>query len=404
MEIVEQILKNLADGEYDGFSIELPSFKPYRNGPTTSKWFYIKDGKIVQCIETASKFFDGKENIRDSEIQKTIFEDPGEIVEWLQKYGYKAYEHEDLRQFSKDFYNERDRLRELQRAAENMKEGVAEEVRPIADDAAKEVKEAVENIARETGKEAAQKGAKKAKKTAGNVGERARKPLSDFFEETKDFGERVFEDSKNTAANVVDHTKDAVVKTVEGTKDIGTRVIRDSKKIASGAIDKTKDAAGSAVKGAQKAIKDSADTIVQVAKNDPKKIAAGAGIAVGVAALAWGAVKMAPHVKKWWKESISPKFKTASSKESIPCPVCGGKMDDADGQWKCSTCGYSISEEKLKTEVFWFCDNCGSFLNVQEGFDDSDDTFLCKECGSLNMLTEEHVINEVSHEEDNDKL
>ena len=78
-------------------------------------------------------------------------------------------------------------------------------------------------------------------------------------------------------------------------------------------------------------------------------------------------------------------------------------MDDADGQWKCSTCGYSISEEKLKTEVFWFCDNCGSFLNVQEGFDDSDDTFLCKECGSLNMLTEEHVIDEVKHEEDNDK-
>ena len=404
MEIVEQILKNLADGEYDGFNIELSSSKPYRNGPTTRKWSYIKDGEIVQCIETASKFFDGKENIRSSEIQKTILEDPSEIVEWLQKYGYRAYEHEDLRQFSKDFYNERDRLRELQRAAENMKEGAAEEVRPIAADAAKEVKEAVENIARETGKEAAQKGAKKAKKTAGNVGERARKPLSDFFEETKDFGERVFEDSKNAAANVVDHTKDAVVKTVEGTKDIGTRVIRDSKKIASGAIDKTKDAAGSAVKGAQKAIKDSADTIVQVAKNDPKKIAAGAGIAVGVAALAWGAVKMAPHVKKWWKESISPKFKTASSEESIPCPVCGGKMDDADGQWKCSTCGYSISEEKLKTEVFWFCDNCGSFLNVQEGFDDSDDTFLCKECGSLNMLTEEHVIDEVSHEEDNDKL
>ena len=403
MEIVEQILKNLADGEYDGFNIELSSSKPYRNGPTTRKWSYIKDGEIVQCIETASKFFDGKENIRSSEIQKTILEDPSEIVEWLQKYGYRAYEHEDLRQFSKDFYNERDRLRELQRAAENMKEGAAEEVRPIAADAAKEVKEAVENIARETGKEAAQKGAKKAKKTAGNVGERARKPLSDFFEETKDFGERVFEDSKNAAANVVDHTKDAVVKTVEGTKDIGTRVIRDSKKIASGAIDKTKDAAGSAVKGAQKAIKDSADTIVQVAKNDPKKIAAGAGIAVGVAALAWGAVKMAPHVKKWWKESISPKFKTASSEESIPCPVCGGKMDDADGQWKCSTCGYSISEEKLKTEVFWFCDNCGSFLNVQEGFDDSDDTFLCKECGSLNMLTEEHVIDEVNHEEDNDK-
>ena len=424
METIEQILENLADGKYDGFYIEFPSSKAYRNGPTTSRWSYIKDGKIVQCVETASKFFDGKENVRSSNIEKTILEAPEEIVEWLQKYGYKAYEHEDLRQFSKNFYNERDRLRELQRVAESVKENIVDEGRPVVAKTAEEAKEAVGNIVREAGKEAAQKGAKErpkaaraaegpreevhdfikevkrgfgakvvegSKDVAANVVEKTKETVAKTVEESKDFGAKVVKGSKDVAANVAGQTKDVVVKTVEGTKDLGTKVVKGSKDVAVNVAGQAKDTAAKAAKGAQKAVKDSADSIIKVMEENPKQVAAGAGIAVGVAAIVWGAVKMSPHVKKWWRDSISPRFKRGSDENGILCPACGNKMDDEDDQWKCPTCKYSISKERAATEIFWFCDNCGSFLNVQEDFDSSKDAFVCKECGFLNELSESNI-------------
>lgn len=33
--------------------------------------------------------------------------------------------------------------------------------------------------------------------------------------------------------------------------------------------------------------------------------------------------------------------------------------------------------------VDWWCDYCGALLNYQNGFDDSNDTWACTECGTI---------------------
>ncbi len=73
------------------------------------------------------------------------------------------------------------------------------------------------------------------------------------------------------------------------------------------------------------------------------------------------------------------------------CPAChNGKMhiDKKSKMWICNDCEYSISCEKFKDNyVFWFCDECNSYLNTQAGFDINAKKHICENCGYENDIT-----------------
>ena len=76
------------------------------------------------------------------------------------------------------------------------------------------------------------------------------------------------------------------------------------------------------------------------------------------------------------------------------CPSCRGQhmVLRRDGNlWKCLDCGYKITPQEMMDGVFWFCDECETFLNIQPGFNDTEDKWICKECGHLNELTEDNI-------------
>ena len=87
---------------------------------------------------------------------------------------------------------------------------------------------------------------------------------------------------------------------------------------------------------------------------------------------------MYSHVKMW-----------------MDCPSCRSKnmyLGSSGKGWKCPDCGYSISRIKKFFGVFWFCDDCESFLNVQEGFNTKGKTWKCTECGFLNNVTKKNIL------------
>lgn len=43
--------------------------------------------------------------------------------------------------------------------------------------------------------------------------------------------------------------------------------------------------------------------------------------------------------------------------------------------------------------IEWMCDNCGAYLNVQDGFDDHLPIWQCRSCGHLNLISEEVIYN-----------
>ena len=42
-------------------------------------------------------------------------------------------------------------------------------------------------------------------------------------------------------------------------------------------------------------------------------------------------------------------------------------------------------------DVSWYCDKCGDYLNLQEGFTDTLGSWKCHRCGYENMIDEEHM-------------
>lgn len=77
------------------------------------------------------------------------------------------------------------------------------------------------------------------------------------------------------------------------------------------------------------------------------------------------------------------------------CPNCqDGKMtiDKKSTVWTCSNCGYSLSADEFEDDyVFWFCDECGTYLNIQEGFDRKASRHVCQICGYENDTTFDNV-------------
>lgn len=90
------------------------------------------------------------------------------------------------------------------------------------------------------------------------------------------------------------------------------------------------------------------------------------------------------------KEQDAQRFKRV---EQMECPCCGKMMDLEDDVWRCEDCAYCISQkDMLDGAVFWFCDECGRFMNVQPGFTDRTGAWKCVSCGYVNDVSDENTI------------
>lgn len=82
-------------------------------------------------------------------------------------------------------------------------------------------------------------------------------------------------------------------------------------------------------------------------------------------------------------------------KKWMYCPACKeGKMqiNRASTLWQCEDCGYKLGADEFEDGyVFWFCDECDTYLNNQEGFDRDASRHVCKNCGYENDTTVDNV-------------
>lgn len=83
-------------------------------------------------------------------------------------------------------------------------------------------------------------------------------------------------------------------------------------------------------------------------------------------------------------------------KKWMICPNCNKptlKINKAGSIWFCSECGYKIDREEFENGcIFWFCDNCNTFLNIQDGFNTDEGIWICEKCGCLNDTSSENII------------
>ena len=79
----------------------------------------------------------------------------------------------------------------------------------------------------------------------------------------------------------------------------------------------------------------------------------------------------------------------------MDCPACRSKnmyLGASGRKWKCPDCGYTISQKEKRSGVFWFCDNCETYLNVQTGFTIKNKIWKCTECGHINDVTKANIL------------
>ena len=102
------------------------------------------------------------------------------------------------------------------------------------------------------------------------------------------------------------------------------------------------------------------------------------------------------NAKKNEKKSISigdraTYFYIKNIKKWMYCPACkNGKMtfDKKKSLWTCEDCGYNFSDKYFLDDcVFWFCDECESYLNNQDGFNKKSTKHICRNCGYENDTT-----------------
>ena len=77
------------------------------------------------------------------------------------------------------------------------------------------------------------------------------------------------------------------------------------------------------------------------------------------------------------------------------CPACNkGKMsiNKKSTLWTCEECGYKLLADEFEDGyVFWFCDECKTYLNNQKGFDKNSAKHICEKCGYENDTTFDNV-------------
>lgn len=69
------------------------------------------------------------------------------------------------------------------------------------------------------------------------------------------------------------------------------------------------------------------------------------------------------------------------------------RLSKSQKQWSCPECGYKLDDNLFRSGVvFWFCDQCDSYLNSQDGFNPFSKTHICTNCGFKNKTTEDNII------------
>ena len=46
-----------------------------------------------------------------------------------------------------------------------------------------------------------------------------------------------------------------------------------------------------------------------------------------------------------------------------------------------------------ESDIIWLCDGCGETLNIQEGFGEDCEVFVCRNCGFKNRISEDEIYN-----------
>ncbi|MBP3808687.1 MAG: hypothetical protein ILA13_09925 [Eubacterium sp.] len=85
----------------------------------------------------------------------------------------------------------------------------------------------------------------------------------------------------------------------------------------------------------------------------------------------------------------------ANVKSWQDCPACRSKnmfLGPEGKVWKCPDCGYKIKSKEKNNIVFWFCDDCEAYLNIQKGFNEKTGKWRCTECGYVSDVTEDNII------------
>ncbi|MCC8097574.1 MAG: hypothetical protein LIO44_03255 [Eubacterium sp.] len=82
-------------------------------------------------------------------------------------------------------------------------------------------------------------------------------------------------------------------------------------------------------------------------------------------------------------------------KKWMLCPCCQNgimRINKASTVWTCENCNYELSVDEFEDDyVFWFCDECGAYLNNQDGFDRSASKHICRNCGYENDTTFDNI-------------
>lgn len=107
-------------------------------------------------------------------------------------------------------------------------------------------------------------------------------------------------------------------------------------------------------------------------------------------------VKIDRHTSARKFEDLPQKEKDAQYSKRIKkmeCPCCEKTMYLVDGVWRCYDCAYCIMQkDMLDGVIFWFCDECGRFMNVQPGFTDKTGVWKCVGCGFVNDVSADNIM------------
>ncbi len=74
------------------------------------------------------------------------------------------------------------------------------------------------------------------------------------------------------------------------------------------------------------------------------------------------------------------------------CPYCYANLTLQKGYesslnyWVCKGCGQLLINPAIESDIVWICDECGSIMNDQPGFNEECSEWKCTECGFVNKI------------------
>ncbi len=99
--------------------------------------------------------------------------------------------------------------------------------------------------------------------------------------------------------------------------------------------------------------------------------------------------KIAEKLMFWKKEDSSEEFEY--------CTHCYANLtlqkgyDNTQPYWICKGCGQMLINPLVDSDVAWICDECGAMLNVQPGFSEDCEKWVCTECEHVNPINQNEL-------------